>query len=398
MWLGLVLAAGLGGAAAHGGSPAFLEARVRSDHVDLVLTGEQVLLGDWFGTPGRVDLPLDEELRASLIAGAREALPEVVALALDGAVCEPEITGLRGFPATAGVFGLEPSYELQLRVPLAAEPRTLDVHWLRFPPEPEEGEGTERQRQITLHITSLEGVFDLQTLRIGEPRYTWHQPPAPQPIELLPVGLGLEPPAGPGLLVALPLGLLGLVLLGWVGRRFWRAVPAGTARAGAAALWFAGAVVVLVQGQRAFLAGTRPPDEARALEVFEALHANMYRAFDGGSREAIYDLLAASVDGPILDAMYADLYEGLILREDGGAVAQVEGVDVLERTFDPELTEQLGGAGFGVVWDWRVKGRVVHFAHEHKRVERLRARYSVRASEGGWRIAGVEVLSQEREL
>ncbi len=392
------MAGELGSAAAHGGAPAFLEARMRSDHVDLVLTGEQALLGDWFGVPGRVDLPLDEELRSSLIAGAREALPAVFALAIDGLAGELEVTGLRGFPATAGVFGLEPSYELQLRVPLAAEPRTLDVHWLRFPPEPEGGEGTERQRQITLHVTSLEGVFDLQTLRIEEPRYIWHRPPAPQPIELLPVGLGLEPPGGPGWLVAVPLGLLGLVLLSWIGRRFWRAVPPGTARAGAVALWFAGAVVVLVQGQRVYLSVNSPPDEASALEVFESLHANMYRAFDAGSREGIYDLLAASVDGPILDAMYADLYEGLILREEGGAIAQVEGVDVLERTFDAELTEQLGGAGFGVVWDWRVRGRVVHFAHEHKRVERLRARYSVRPGEGGWRIAGVEVLSQEREL
>lgn len=386
------------GGSAHGGPPAFVEMRVRSDHLELVLTGEQVLLGEWFGEPGRFDPPLDEARRARLIEGARSRLASVAALRIDDAAVAPAITGLRAYPSTSGVFGLEPSYEFRLRIELAAEPASIDVQWLRFPPEQEDGEGTERQRHITLHVTSLEGVFDLQNLTPEEPRVIWHRPPAPEPIELLPVGLGMEPPSQANGWVALPLGLLGLALLAWMGRRFWRSLPVGTARTGALALWFAGGAVLLVQAQRAFLRPPGPPDEARALELFERLHTNMYRAFDGGSRGAIYDLLAASVDGPILDAMYGDLYEGLILREEGGAVAQVEEVEVLDRELDSALTEQLAGAGFGVVWEWRVRGRVVHFAHEHKRVERLRARYSVRPAEDGWRIAGVEVLAQEREL
>lgn len=398
MWFACLLALLL--SAPHGGPPVYMQASVKGERLELVLSGEQLSVGEWFGVPGRADLPLGEELRAALLAGAREGLPGLLELSVDGERQELRVVGLKAFAAEAGAFGSEPSYELRVETDLSADPKRMDFHWLRFPsstpstdpsaPLPELGD-TAKER-VTLAITSAEGVFDWMMLRRSEPRYTWHKPAAPIPIELLPTGDA--PAASGGLLRGFMAGALVLGLCMAAGFLLGRATGAAGVRR---SVQLAGCLAALLVG-RSFSQEAPMPTSEEAIELFGRLHTNMYRAFESSSRGEVYELLASSVDEPILDAMYGEIYEGLILRDDGGAVAQVERVEVLEREFDPQLTAELDGAGFGVRWVWRVHGRVIHFAHEHKRVERIEARYSVRASKQGWRIAGVQVLSQEREL
>ena len=63
----------------------------------------------------------------------------------------------------------------------------------------------------------------------------------------------------------------------------------------------------------AFAWPTGPPADARA--VFEALHRNLYRAFEADTEDEIYDVLKQSVDASLLQEVYLDIYESLILRE-----------------------------------------------------------------------------------
>ena len=144
-------------------------------------------------------------------------------------------------------------------------------------------------------------------------------------------------------------------------------------------------------------------EEARPL--FEALHQNIYRAFDYEEDEQVYDALAQSVSGGLLDWTFQTVYKSLILREEGGARAQVSLVRPLkwERTpLDSRDLEALHDAetyragAFSVRYLWRVVGEVTHWGHSHRRVNEYRARYWVAHTEEGWRIIKSKPLGQAR--
>ena len=67
-------------------------------------------------------------------------------------------------------------------------------------------------------------------------------------------------------------------------------------------------------------------NERKALGIFATLHSNIYRAFDFNNESDIYDVLSKSVDGPLLDKVYTEIYQSLIAREQGGAVARIKSV------------------------------------------------------------------------
>ena len=62
----------------------------------------------------------------------------------------------------------------------------------------------------------------------------------------------------------------------------------------------------------------------------------------------------------------------------------------------------LSGDSYQVRARWRVQGTVEHWAHVHARTNLYRALYTVgrvengSPAEDGWKITGVQILSQER--
>src|ERR1039458_3758910 len=64
--------------------------------------------------------------------------------------------------------------------------------------------------------------------------------------------------------------------------------------------------------------------------VAESLLRNVYRAFDYHSESDIYDALARSVQGDLLADLYLKIKQGLIMQEQGGAVAHVQEVKVVK--------------------------------------------------------------------
>jgi len=136
-------------------------------------------------------------------------------------------------------------------------------------------------------------------------------------------------------------------------------------------------------------------DSKEAVERFTSLHQNIYRAFDYANENEIYDTLAQSVAGPALDTIYDNVYQSLILRDQGGAITTVKRVEMLDSALLPaeghsELPQ------YRVRCHWRVAGMVAHWGHVHNRTNEYKAIYTLAWAKNGWKIVGVEVLSQER--
>jgi len=102
----------------------------------------------------------------------------------------------------------------------------------------------------------------------------------------------------------------------------------------------------------------------------------------------------------MLDQLYLEVYESLILRGEGGAVCDVEKVELVEGSVrvepDPEQQEQAAAPSFEADWLWRVHGLVSHWGHSHQRTNQYHALYTVAHDGASWKIADVEVLDHER--
>ena len=145
--------------------------------------------------------------------------------------------------------------------------------------------------------------------------------------------------------------------------------------------------------------GVVMPAEPQAKEIFAVLHRNVYRAFDYDTEDAIYDALAQSVSGELLDEIYTDVYQSLVLQDQGGAISKIENVEILESKMiasGPDVEN--GTLEFRVSCQWVVKGLVEHWEHAHRRVNKYGAVYTLRPFGDAWRISDVEMNEQERIL
>lgn len=138
----------------------------------------------------------------------------------------------------------------------------------------------------------------------------------------------------------------------------------------------------------------RLADEAEARQLFADLHRNIYRAFDHDDESGIYDALAGSVDGKLLDRIYAEVYEALVMRDQGGALSKVQQVDILESRLLGGLPDGSDDSRFRVRATWEVTSSLVHEGHEHVRVIEYEGIYTVALREAGWRIVEDRILSQ----
>ncbi|GJM23671.1 MAG: hypothetical protein DHS20C16_00860 [Phycisphaerae bacterium] len=132
-----------------------------------------------------------------------------------------------------------------------------------------------------------------------------------------------------------------------------------------------------------------------ASDVFDALLKNIYRAFDFRNESDIYDVLAQSVDGPLLDAVYKEIQSGLVSAEQGGAIAKVKSVAIL----DSQLIDssQTGNQPFDIRGQWRVEGMVYHWGHVHDTSSIFEAIYTVAPRDGFWKIVKTDMKSAAPE-
>ena len=221
------------------------------------------------------------------------------------------------------------------------------------------------------------------------PGFTWRslgRLPRPQP--LAPV---------PGTATAtwqLPVGFLLWCLVGagfaWSARRRRARLFGGWLLY--AILWGAAAIVLwprlmLPLGARGGPAVDRPEGAAT---VLAPLLQNVYRAFDHRSESAIYDVLARSVDGELLRRLYLETIEALSLEGREGARVTVKEFSAEVDAVEPAQQ------GFVADCQWTALGTVGHWGHAHTRVNRYKARVTVTAVRGEWKLTGLEVLEARR--
>ena len=130
-------------------------------------------------------------------------------------------------------------------------------------------------------------------------------------------------------------------------------------------------------------------------QVFAALHSNIYRAFDYSDESQVYDVLAESVSGKLLDSLYLQIKEGLRMEEQGGAIARVNSSIIKEKSIQDRLFTQ-GQARFLYHCTWNVSGTVEHWGHVHTRENQYAALFTVAGVENAWKITNLDVESETR--
>jgi len=151
-------------------------------------------------------------------------------------------------------------------------------------------------------------------------------------------------------------------------------------------------LVVLGLGGSGLIAGMQTrlsADRASGL-VADLLH-NVYRAFDFRSEGDIYDVLAQSVAGDLLTAVYLETRRGLVLENQGGARAKVKQIDL--QALETRASRE---GGFIADATWVVSGSVGHWGHLHQRRNLYQAELDIRPVDGAWKLVGMEILSEER--
>jgi len=234
--------------------------------------------------------------------------------------------------------------------------------------------------------------------RIGdENTYEWKNPgrPAPTPVSQVQLERGEPvrwrvPLLSLGLLLALP----GIVFaMRWRGVNDRRCVwTTFLLLLIAAASWpFVGWSVTSPFIQRPRVT----TDQARA--ILSTLHKNIYRAFDYRDESQIYDALAQSVDGELLEDLYLKIRRGLAMQEQGGAISRVREVALLDgHVVSLVPTPRPDPNGFEYRCRWTVNGTVQHWGHVHARTNQYEAAFRVEPRDQAWKITRLEVLDEQR--
>ena len=216
----------------------------------------------------------------------------------------------------------------------------------------------------------------------------------------------------------LSFGMLGLAAVVWIlkplmGFTSFRALIASIiAIATAFACHFSTPVKQHVQIPLPFVppAKFQLPD-SQAEQVFRELHDNLFSAFDFREPSDVYDALALTVDGPLLRKLYLDVQQSLKMREQGGAVARIDDIAIVNsvpakqmamvRTNHQDNRENLDAEKiadrptFGWQCEWNLSGTVEHWGHIHQRINQYDATFNVSDCDGIWKITQLQMTDNQ---
>ncbi len=297
------------------------------------------------------------------------------------------------FPKT-GLRGLS-RVHIVLDYPVLQPPSQVGLRWGSYPPDTIQFDDAAVAPPLEIEAQLMsQGRTTILRFKQSEPEFVWTGSGGSiaDTFETVPESVPDEPKRVSVATVSL-VGLALLLLIAAVRRPGWR----GTGRVGVPLLlvvaWLcAGSTLVAVPWAAA---SSGLPDAQRAEEIFRPLHANIYRAFAYDQESDIYDALARSVSGELLDDLYNQIYQSLILQDDGGAVCAVQDVRPLEidvESIDADAETQ--EPQFVVRSRWQVDGSVYHFGHSHFRTNEYEARYTARRTREGWRITQHQMIEQ----
>ncbi len=162
-------------------------------------------------------------------------------------------------------------------------------------------------------------------------------------------------------------------------------------------LAFVGAFLLLPYGSVAvpnpFFASYAPRGDGARLIMSKVL-SDTYQAFNIADEDELYDTLAESVTGNLVDDLYLDNRRRLTAGTRQGTKVMIRSVDVLKigEPVEGMTTED----GYSYDCRWAVVARVQHLQHVHHRQQIYSGVLTLSAEDGRWKIAGVELHSEDR--
>jgi len=137
----------------------------------------------------------------------------------------------------------------------------------------------------------------------------------------------------------------------------------------------------------------KPLLEDDAALILETLLKNIYKAFQLHNEEDVYDKLALTVDGALLEQVYLQQRQAFAMQNAGGAQAKVNRVKLLDNDFQ---TDSATSKKLIYHARWTAEGAVSHWGHTHKRTNLYEALVTLFADEGKWKISSLKILNEKR--
>jgi len=354
---------------------------------------------------GMSPVAMDKMQPADLSALVGRVFAERTEVKIDGVVVPPQVEGavvkMRNSRLPARAFP-EPQVLKQGTLKFLARYETkgelsrMSLDWSIFANEYDKndqpihsGEGLQVVAMVEAHDQE-----QLALLTPQQPNYAWRSEDAPKsPVDLrVKTDVRRTTTTIPTLSILILLAGGSIVLFKWRSTHRVRWVPL------AATVWLS--VIAWPHGQSRIASTTfiAPPSDEERLAIFETLHRNIYRAFDYTDEGAVYDALSQSVGGGMLESIYNDVYQSLIIREEEDALSKVVRVDMQGMKLLPIEgdADMAGELPYRVQCKWEVDGLVSHFGHTHARTNAFEAVYTVVAIGNNWRIVDAEILQQRR--
>ncbi len=139
-------------------------------------------------------------------------------------------------------------------------------------------------------------------------------------------------------------------------------------------------------------ASIRTPSGEEAAPTIHALLYNVYRALDFRQEEVVFDRLARSLSGDVLERVYLEMRKGLRLENQGGARVRVREVELLDIT--PQDSTASGTLRYRTRWN--ATGSVGHWGHTHMRTNSYDALMTLGRTGDEWKIADIDILEEQR--
>jgi len=330
--------------------------------------------------------PVPPERRDALLAQIAEFLAKRAPVAIDGEQPEPILDRIhflrRGLRMTRVVTPDEPIDGTNAIVgaifvyPVDGLPKDVRLDWDLFDERIQRVPGTATDEagpmpyflvpdDAQLHwVNYLKGSAVPGQLEVRAPRSQIS----------IPMGFGL------GAILA-----IGLLIAGWR-RQSWLLGHAAVALVVVA--WFVPTPTLEIPVP----SEVRAPSGEEAAPTIHALLYNVYRALDFRDEEIVFDRLAQSLAGDVLERVYLEMRKGLRLENQGGARVRVREVDLL--SVIPLQAEGAGALRYRT--QWNATGSVGHWGHTHMRTNQYDAELTLARIEAQWKIANIQILQEQR--
>ncbi len=208
--------------------------------------------------------------------------------------------------------------------------------------------------------------------------------------------IATEAALGLARLPLLSFGFLIAALVLWARWKRMHQEPEAKTRAGHR-FAFVAAFLLLPYGTLAvpnpFFAAYAPRGDGARLIMSKVLE-DTYRALNIKDEDELYDTLAESVTVDLVGDLYLDNRRRLTAGTRQGTEVTIRGVSVLDIGDPTEVAAAEGGYSYDC--RWAVVARVQHLQHVHHRRQIYSGVLTLRAEESRWKIAGVELHSEDR--